>query len=143
MTDCSVETHMRRKRASWRIGILTAALLLVSIPAAAHHSFVAVFDSNSPIKLQGTVTKVDWMNPHIWFYLDVKDAKGAVAKWQCEGGNPNTLLRQGWSRETLKAGMSIDVDGWRAKDGTNTCNARSVVADGKKLFAGSSAPAGQ
>jgi len=69
----------------------------------------------------------------------VKDAQGAVAKWQCEGGNPNTLLRQGWTRETLKLGVTLDVEGWRAKDGTNTCNARTVLADGKRLFAGSSA----
>ena len=121
------------------IGALVAAALIAAPPVDAHHSFTAVFDQNSPVKLQGTVTKLEWMNPHIWFYLDVKDAQGGVVKWQCEGGNPNTLLRQGWTRETLKLGITLDVEGWRAKDGTNTCNARTVQADGKRLFAGSSA----
>jgi len=122
-----------------KAGLVAATLVIAGItaqPLPAHHSFTAVFDQNSPIKLQGTVTKMEWMNPHIWFYLDVKGANGQVAK--CEGGNPNTLLRQGWTRETLKVGASVDVDGWRAKDGTNTCNARTVTADGKRLFAGSS-----
>lgn len=121
------------------IGALVAAVLMAAPPVDAHHSFTAVFDQNSPVKLQGTVTKLEWMNPHIWFYLDVRDAQGGVVKWQCEGGNPNTLLRQGWTRETLKLGITLDVEGWRAKDGTNTCNARTVLADGKRLFAGSSA----
>ena len=120
------------------IAILLSAALLLPALLQAHHSFAAVFDSNNPVKFQGAVTKVEWMNPHIWFYIDAKDSKGAVVKWQCEGGNPNTLLRQGWTRETLKVGTTVEVDGWRARDKTNTCNARSVTANGKQLFAGSS-----
>ena len=129
---------MRIKPAMIAASFLIAGLMTAQT-LQAHHSFTAVFDSNSPVKLQGIVTKVEWMNPHIWFFLDGKDGKGGVLKWQCEGGNPNTLLRQGWTRETLKIGEGVDVDGWRAKDHTNTCNARSVTANGKKLFAGSSA----
>ena len=97
-----------------------------------------MFDQAKPVTLKGTVTKLEWMNPHIWFYLDVADGKGSVAKWQCEGANPNTLIRLGWSRDALKIGTAIDIEGWRAKDGTNTCNARSVTVGGKQLFAGSS-----
>ena len=129
---------MKAKRGFAR-GALLAVALMSAAPVDAHHSFSAVFDQNKPVKLEGTVTKVEWMNPHIWFYLDVKEAQGSIVKWQCEGGNPNTLLRQGWTRETLKLGITLDVEGWRAKDGTNTCNARTVLAEGKRLFAGSSA----
>lgn len=125
-----------------KLALAIAGLLIVPVmvplPLVAHHSFAAVFDDTKPVKMQGTVTKVEWMNPHIWFYVDVKDDKGAVTKWQCEGGNPNTLVRQGWSKDTLKLGSTVDVEGWRARDGSNTCNARSVMANGKRLFAGTS-----
>jgi hypothetical protein len=120
------------------IGVLLIASSITPLPLRAHHSFAAVFDDNKQVKLQGTVTKIEWMNPHIWFYLDVKASNGSVVKWQCEGGNPNTLLRQGWTRDTLKVGMPVDIEGWQARDGSNTCNARTVMANGKRLFAGSS-----
>ena len=117
---------------------LLVALLMIPLPLRAHHSFSAVFDDKKEVKLAGTVTKVEWMNPHVWFYLDVKDDAGKLVKWECEGGNPNTLVRQGWSRDTLKVGTPVEIEGWRARDGTNTCNARAVSAGGKRLFAGSS-----
>ena len=117
---------------------LLVALLMIPLPLRAHHSFSAVFDDKKEVKLAGTVTKVEWMNPHVWFYLDVKDDGGKLVKWECEGGNPNTLVRQGWSRDTLKVGTPVEIEGWRARDGTNTCNARAVSAGGKRLFAGSS-----
>ena len=117
---------------------LLVALLMIPLPLLAHHSFSAVFDDKKEVKLSGTVTKVEWMNPHVWFYLDVKDDGGKLVKWECEGGNPNTLVRQGWSRDTLKVGTPVEIEGWRARDGTNTCNARAVSAGGKRLFAGSS-----
>ena len=121
-----------------------AALVAVALPMAAHHSFAAEFDQNKTITLRGAVTKLEWANPHIWLYLDVKDGKddqGAAARWQCEGGAPNTLTRNGWSKESLKPGDQIVIDGYLAKDGSKTCNMRSVkFPDGRSVFAGTSAP---
>jgi hypothetical protein len=113
---------------------------LFLIAALAHHSFAAEFDQNRPIRLNGAVTKVEWFNPHIWVYLDVKDDNGVTQKWQCEGGAPNTLTRNGWSKDSLKLGDQVTIEGYLAKDGSKTCNARSVkLADGRSVFAGSSA----
>jgi hypothetical protein len=107
--------------------------------ALAHHSFAAEFDSNAPIELTGTVTKVDWANPHTYFYLDVTNAKGDVESWALEMGSPNGLMRRGWTRDSMKIGDFVTVTGWRAKDGTTKGNARSVtLSTGRKLFAGSS-----
>jgi hypothetical protein len=129
-----------------KLALVVAGLLivpvLVPLPLLAHHSFAAVFDEAKQVKMQGTVTKVEWMNPHVWFYVDVKDGSNTT-KWQCEGGNPNTLIRQGWSRDTLKLGTVIDIEGWRARDGSNTCNARVISVSGKRLFAGTSNPNAQ
>jgi len=119
--------------------IVVAGLLLAAVPAVAHHSFAAEFDANKPIKLTGTVTKIEWMNPHAYFYIDVKDESGKVTNWGLEMGSPNGLMRQGWSRNSMKIGDEITVEGSRAKDGSNIGNARSVMmSDGKRLFAASS-----
>jgi DNA/RNA endonuclease YhcR with UshA esterase domain len=121
--------------------ILPIAALLFSSAVAmlAHHSFDAEFDRNKPITLTGTVTKVEFMNPHMWIYIDVKDDKGVVTAWQIEGGAPNALRRNGWTADSVKKGETVTIDGTMSKDGSKTVNARSVVAaSGKRLFAGSS-----
>ena len=111
----------------------------ISMPAYAHHSFAAEFDASKTVTLVGSVTKVEWQNPHIWVYLDVKDDQGRVQPWQCEGGAPNTLTRNGWSKESLKFGEQVTIDGALAKDGSKTCNMRVVkLPDGRTVFAGSS-----
>jgi len=122
------------------LAALIAVLILLPISLAAHHAFAAEFDRAKTVKVQGAVVKLEWTNPHIWIYVDAKDEKGAIVHWQCEGGSPNTLTRQGWTKESLKQGDQVTIDGYRAKDGSNTCNSSSVtLADGKKLFAGTSA----
>jgi uncharacterized protein DUF6152 len=114
-------------------------LLLCTVPMLAHHSFAAEYDSAKPITLTGTVTKVEWMNPHARFYIDVKDEKGEMNNWELELGSPNGLMRQGWTRNSLKKGDTVTVGGSLAKDGSKLANARTVtLADGKKVFAGSS-----
>src|SRR5207244_13594950 len=119
------------------ISSLCFGLLMAAVPVLAHHSFAAEYDRSKPIKFTGKVTKVEWMNPHIYFYVDVNDA-GKVTSYAVEGGAPNGLYRNGWRKDSLKAGDAVTVDGWRAKDGSNTVNAGSVVLpDGKKVFAGS------
>jgi hypothetical protein len=120
-------------------GLFALGLLAAAVPVLAHHSFSAEFDSQKRISLKGTVSKVEWMNPHIWIYLDVKDEKGVASRWQCEGGPPNTLTRNGWTKDALKEGDTVSIDGTLSKDGSRTCNATSIMLpDGRKVFAGSS-----
>lgn len=127
-----------------KLAVTLAGLLIsAAAPMLAHHSFAAEFDDTKKVMLKGSVVKVEWQNPHIWLYVDAKDENGKTSRWQCEGGPPNTLTRNGWTKNALKEGDAITIDGRMAKDGTNTCNARSVtLPDGRIVFAGSAEDGG-
>ena len=126
-------------RNSWLGLIAGIVVVLGAPPLLAHHAFSAEFDATKPLTLKGTVTKVEWINPHAWVHLDVKKPDGKVEAWMIEGGTPNTLFRRGFSKDSLKPGTEVVVEGYQAKDGSNKANGRDLtLADGKKLFMGSS-----
>jgi hypothetical protein len=120
--------------------VMAGALAMAALPLAAHHSFDAEYDRNKQREFKGTVTNVEWMNPHARFYVDVTEPDGKVVNWEFELGSPNGLMRQGWKRNSLKKGDVISITGNLAKDGSNLANARNItLADGRRVFAGSSA----
>jgi hypothetical protein len=125
-----------------RAGFLVAVggiVVGLAAPVAAHHAFSAEFDAKLPVKLQGIVTRMEWINPHSWIHVDVKEADGKIVSWMIEGGAPNALLRRGFSKQSLPVGTSVLVEGFQAKDGSKRANGRDItLPDGKKLFVGSS-----
>jgi len=120
---------------------LICAALLTAIPAWAHHAFAAEFDIKKPVKLQGTVTRMEWINPHAWIHIDVKGPDGKITSWMVEGGSPNILLRRGFSKQSLEEGTVVIVEGYQAKNGENRANGSNITfTDGKRLFLGGSNP---
>jgi len=121
--------------------VAAAVLLLAAMPAAAHHAFAAEFDSDKPVKVKGSVTKVEWVNPHAWIYVDVKGDDGKVVNWHFELGPPNALFRLGWKKDAIPEGTQVEITGYRAKSGENVGNGRSItLPDGRELFSGGSGP---
>jgi hypothetical protein len=125
------------------LAAVSLGIRLAAVPVHAHHAFGAEFDANKPVKLEGTVSKVEWINPHAWIHIDVKTPDGKVDEWMIEGGTPNTLLRRGITKNSLAVGATIVVDGYQAKDGSMRANGRDLTfPDGRKLFLGSDSATG-
>ena len=116
-------------------------ILLLAAPAAAHHAFAAEFDVTKPIKVKGTIAKMEWTNPHAWLYVDVKEPDGKITNWRFELGAPNALIRLGWKKDTIPPGVEVEIEGFQAKAGGAVANGRSIkTADGRELFSGGSSP---
>ncbi len=125
------------------VPLMVIAIFAMVLPLLAHHAFTTESDAKKPVKLRGTVVKIELINSHSWIHIDAKNADGSVTRWMIEGGTPNTLLRRGFTKNSLPAGTEILVDGYQAKDGSNSANGRDLTfPDGRKIFLGSSGPDG-
>jgi Family of unknown function (DUF6152) len=121
------------------VAVMGVSLILAAVPVVAHHSFAAEYDAQKPVKMTGTVTQMEWINPHAWIHIDVKKPDGKTENWMIEAGAPNALLRRGFNKQSLLPGTVITVEGYQAKDGANRANGRDITyQDGRKLFVGSS-----
>jgi hypothetical protein len=121
------------------IGFIACGCLVSAVPMLAHHAFSAEFDATKPLKLEGKITEVEWINPHTWIHIETKNSDGKAEEWMIEGGTPNTLLRRGFTEDSLQVGTVIKIDGYQAKDGTLKANGRDLtLPDGRKLFMGTS-----
>ena len=119
--------------------VVGAALLTAAVPALGHHAFSAEFDANRPVRLRGKITKIEWINPHAWIYIDVTNDDGTIDSWMIEAGPPGALIRRGWNRDSVAPGTEILVEGYQSLDGSNRANGRDVTfPNGRRLFAGSS-----
>ena len=126
-------------RGKLAVAVMGVGLILAAVPVVAHHSFAAEYDAQKPVKFQGTVTQMEWINPHAWIHVDVKKPDGSMENWMIEAGAPNALLRRGFNKQSLLPGTVITVEGYQAKDGANRANGRDITyQDGRKLFVGSS-----
>src|SRR5262249_35042200 len=136
---CDGGSSVIRTKVIWLGAGVCCGLLVAAMPARAHHSFAAEYDGDKPITLTGTITKMLWSNPHAWLYLDVKGSDGKMLNWAFETGGANALYRRGWKQTDLPVGEKVTIDGFRARNGSNTVNATSIkLPDGRQLFAGSS-----
>jgi hypothetical protein len=121
------------------IWIAVAVVMLAATAAAAHHAFSAEFDANRPVKITGAISKVEWINPHAWMHIDVKEPNGKASSWSIELAAPNSMIRRGWNKNSIAVGTVVVVEGWQAKNGSKTANGGHVtLPDGRRLFAGSS-----
>src|SRR5205085_11362722 len=140
-SDCRIEDQAGglQMRAKLSIVVVGLGLLMAAVPVLAHHSFAAEYDATKAVKMTGTVTQMEWINPHAWIHIDVKKPDGKVESWMVEAGAPNALLRRGFNKQSLLPGTVITVEGYQAKDGANRANGRDITyQDGRKLFVGSS-----
>lgn len=130
-----------RRKSAIAVAAIVVLVILAAAPAFAHHAFASEFDANKPVKFRGTVTKMEWINPHAWIHVSVKKQDGTIEEWMVEAGTPNTLLRRGFTKQSLQPGTEVVVDGYQSKDGSLRANGRDItLPNGQTLFLGNAVP---